>query len=257
MDGWIKIHRIMTANWKWRKHPETGWLFLFILTHCNYKESVLGHLTIKPGQLLMNRRKMSEETGISEQSYRTIINRLKSTQEITHENVKTEGNICTLITVVNWSKYQTSENQNQPTDQPTTNPRSTHDQPYPKKLRIKEGKNNTNTVSQAIQVPFVAAEIIRYLNQKANKSFDENLLAHAKFINARMKEGATVEDFKAVIDIKVFQWLDDNHMDKNLRPKTLFNSENFDGYLQEAKSKRKESDDCDSIINKIGVIDEE
>jgi uncharacterized phage protein (TIGR02220 family) len=74
-----------------------------------------------------------------------------------------------------------------------------------------------------------AAEVIDYLNAKANRNFEAND-SNAKFVIARMRDGATVEQLKAVVDSKVAEWLNDPKMEKYLRPGTLFNAEKFGQY---------------------------
>lgn len=86
------------------------------------------------------------------------------------------------------------------------------------------------------------AQIIDYLNTNTNKSFSCKSAAATKKINARLAEGYGFEEFKKVIDVKKAEWMDDEDMNKYLRPETLF-SEKFDSYLNQAtsgKSKLKE-----------------
>lgn len=76
-------------------------------------------------------------------------------------------------------------------------------------------------------------EVIDYLNKVAGTRF-KNTPANDKFINGRLSEGYTIEDFKAVIDKKVKDWLKDAKMRVYLRPETLFNATKFQSYLSEA-----------------------
>lgn len=79
-------------------------------------------------------------------------------------------------------------------------------------------------------------EIIEYLNSVCGKRFSPKTEGQIKFIRARLKEGRTVEDLKQVIDTKASQWLG-NDSEKYLRPSTLFNSEKFEGYLNEKSTR--------------------
>lgn len=74
-------------------------------------------------------------------------------------------------------------------------------------------------------------DVIDYLNEKAGTKFKPSTKSSQGHINARLKEGATLEDFKAVIDNKVADWKNDGEWSKYLRPATLFNGEKFEGYL--------------------------
>lgn len=77
-------------------------------------------------------------------------------------------------------------------------------------------------------------EIIAYLNEKTGKNFSARSRVNQGHMSARLKEGFTVEDFKRVIDVKWFQWHDDEKMAHFLRPETLFGTK-FDRYLNEEK----------------------
>lgn len=74
-----------------------------------------------------------------------------------------------------------------------------------------------------------AADVLAYLNSKAGRNFAATP-ANTKLILGRIKEGATVEDLKAVVDAKVAEWLNDSKMSQYLRPATLFNAEKFGQY---------------------------
>lgn len=74
------------------------------------------------------------------------------------------------------------------------------------------------------------SDVVAYLNTKTGKAF-RTVAANAKLIRARLAEGATVDQVKAVIDAKVAEWRDDREMSKYLRPSTLFNATRFEQYL--------------------------
>ena len=78
----------------------------------------------------------------------------------------------------------------------------------------------------------VISEIIDYLNQKTGKHFKKSIGNTARAINARVKEGFTVDDFKSVIDKKVIEWGKDERMKQYLRPQTLFGTK-FESYLNQ------------------------
>lgn len=78
----------------------------------------------------------------------------------------------------------------------------------------------------------VISEIIDYLNQKTGKHFRKSIANTTRAINARIKEGFTVDDFKAVIDKKVIEWGKDERMKQYLRPQTLFGTK-FESYLNQ------------------------
>lgn len=77
--------------------------------------------------------------------------------------------------------------------------------------------------------PDAPTEIIEYLNGKTGRRFGF-VKANLDLVKARIKEGATVETMKAVIDAKVKAWKGDPKMDEYLRPETLFGARKFAQY---------------------------
>lgn len=74
--------------------------------------------------------------------------------------------------------------------------------------------------------------IIDYLNEKTDSHYKATTPKTKQLVQARLKEGFTVDDFKTVIDKKTATWLNDNKMNKYLRPLTLFGTK-FEDYLNE------------------------
>ncbi len=103
----------------------------------------------------------------------------------------------------------------------------------PNKRKEKKRKEKESKEKESKENP-AALDALNYLNSNANRQF-KITQGNIKHINARLDEGHKLEDLKAVVDLKCHQWLDDAKMKTYLRPQTLFNSEKFDGYLQEAQ----------------------
>ena len=78
-------------------------------------------------------------------------------------------------------------------------------------------------------------EVVEYLNLKANRNYRPGTTKTKSLISARLKD-YTVEDIKAVIDFKVGEWLENEKMNKYLRPETLFNETKFENYINELPS---------------------
>lgn len=77
--------------------------------------------------------------------------------------------------------------------------------------------------------------IIGHLNKSTGKNFKASSSKTRSLIDARLKEGYTVEDFYKVIDTKALEWKGTN-FEKYLRPETLFGPK-FEGYLNESMPK--------------------
>jgi phage replication O-like protein O len=111
-----------------------------------------------------------------------------------------------------------------------SNPKSSVIQPLYKENNKENSKNKNKDIVRKSDSNNDYCEVISYLNEKANKRF-KNTPANHKNINARIKEGHSIDDLKAVIDHKSIQWGQDRQMIAYLRPSTLFSAKNFESYL--------------------------
>ncbi len=100
-NGFIALHRSL-LSWGWHTDPATGWLFVNLLLMANWTDSEWQGMTIERGQLVTGRKALAAQTGLSEQTVRTSLNRLKSTNEITIAST----NKFSVITIVNYGKFQ-------------------------------------------------------------------------------------------------------------------------------------------------------
>jgi hypothetical protein len=139
--GWIKLHRKL-VEWQWYKKTNMTHLFIHLVLSANHEDNKWQGIEIKRGQLITGRKSLSEETGISEQSIRTCLHLLKSTNEITIKST----NKYSIITICNYDSYQFKDNAiNQQfnhdlNQQPTSNQPATNQQP----TTNKNDKNNKN-----------------------------------------------------------------------------------------------------------------
>jgi uncharacterized phage protein (TIGR02220 family) len=77
-----------------------------------------------------------------------------------------------------------------------------------------------------------AMEVLQFLNVKTGRNY-QAVDANLKLIVARLKEGATVDDCRAVVAKKFRDWNGDDKMQDYLRPATLFNATKFAQYRGE------------------------
>lgn len=165
-----------------------------------------------------------------------------------------------VITIPNWSKHQTLDK---------IEKRNEYQKEYMKEYRAKQKQLACNTnVSKSVSPnskPNVSnleeelegeeeldkkryiVEIVAYLNHVAGTSYRDSSKTTIKHINARLKEGYTVDDFKQVIDKKCFEWLKDKEWAKYLRPETLFGTK-FESYLNQQIKGYKPTTDNDVIL---------
>jgi uncharacterized phage protein (TIGR02220 family) len=77
----------------------------------------------------------------------------------------------------------------------------------------------------------IYSEVLDYLNLKAETRY-RNVESNFKHIKARLNDGFTIDDFKAVIDKKCAEWKG-TEFEKYLTPETLFRPSNFEKYLNQ------------------------
>jgi uncharacterized phage protein (TIGR02220 family) len=77
-----------------------------------------------------------------------------------------------------------------------------------------------------------AVQVLNFLNEKTGRNY-EPVPANIELIVARLKEGATVDDCRAVVAKKCREWSADEKMSEYLRPATLFNRTKFAQYRGE------------------------
>ena len=80
-------------------------------------------------------------------------------------------------------------------------------------------------------------EIIDYLNEKAKTKYRQ-VENNYKHIRARINEGFSLEDFKLVIDKKCKEWIG-TEFERYLTPETLFRPSNFEKYLNQNITEKK------------------
>lgn len=93
-------------------------------------------------------------------------------------------------------------------------------------------------------------KIVDYLNRKLHTNYKMKSKRATKNIKARLKEGYTFDDFKAVIDKKHDDWISDSLMIRYLKPTTLFSSEHFDEYLNQPVLSKEAPKEVSSYLRK-------
>jgi len=159
----------------------------------------------------------------------------KITYEVGSDNINKEKSYVIYIT--NWKKYQSESarvmqyyDKNKVTDKGGKKKKKKKDEVV---KDVVEEQDDSDS-------PLIN-EVITYFNQQAGTQYKPSTKAIRRMINARIKEGATLDDFKKVIDKKAAQWKDDPKMFKYLRPITLFCAEKFEAYLNEPEPVKQES----------------
>ena len=97
------------------------------------------------------------------------------------------------------------------------------------------GKSSIGKNTYCPSLPSVAEDIVTFLNSTVGSNYKSTTGKTRKLIAARLAEGFTVDDFKAVITKKAKEW-QGTDMAQYLRPETLFGTK-FEGYLNQPEVK--------------------
>lgn len=201
----------------------------------------------------LDTNKISRETGLDVSNINETLRLLEGKNIMKRE----KGQILFNRHIEQWKKVETAskdKRSKQPRNKVETtflqgqnNPTKTHNRQSVSDLQLpKENINKKESPITPKNEPLESArqskqdidEIIAFLNETTGKSFKASTSRTQKDIRARLNEGFTIEDFKAVIKVKSDQWNGDTKMDGYLRPQTLF-SNKFEGYLQESNRATK------------------
>jgi biotin operon repressor len=104
--GFITLHRKI-VDWEWYSDANVFRIFTHLILTANWEPKKWKGVPVKRGQKITSIQHMAEETGLTEQSVRTAIKKLKLTGELTTEAT----NKYTLVTLINYDFYQDKENQ--------------------------------------------------------------------------------------------------------------------------------------------------
>lgn len=199
-------------------------IWRLLCRYSNYDTDVAGY-TIN--QLVVNSDK---RLNLTTQKIRTILKKFEKQGYIEFLSSGSKGKESTLKLTIKQQLFNNNTTnkteQLQQVEDLGSNNLTTNQQQSNNTTKKKEKDNNNNNIYSLV---------IDYLNRKASTNYRASTKNTQSFINARVREGYTVEDFKKVIDSKSKDWLNTD-FEKYLRPSTLFGTK-FENYLNEANKK--------------------
>lgn len=217
-NGWVKLHRKIT-EWEWYSDINTCRLFIHLLLIANHTDKKWKGIDVKAGQCITGRISLSEQTGLTEQSIRTSLNKLKSTSEITIKST----NKYSIITILNWNSYQET---NQP-----ANKQLTSNQPA---TNHKQECKNDNNISKDMVTPVYG---------------NKDLISLKKFLmNGYPKPLSGITDTRKLYNLKQIctkrknqdEWLNDNWKNNVKNFLALYLDETPEEYLVNSVDKLRE-----------------
>lgn len=218
---------IREKNWFWLENDLVDREDISAMEKLIYM--LLARYADKEGKCFPSQDKLCKITGIKD--YRTIVKYLKQLEEkglieIKKNNGKVNvyylKNVSTPPTKNVGTKNATANFVEEP---PTKNVGTPPTNFAGITIHNKKGIINNTQYIKEIE------EVVIHLNEKAGTKYKYNSKNTTKHIQARIREGYTLEDFKTVIDKKCSEWLNTD-MEKYLCPETLFGSK-FEKYLNQ------------------------
>jgi len=149
-NGYIKLWRKF-EKWEWFDSSNMVHLFIFLLMRATHEDCKYHGYDIKRGQVIFGLKATKKATGISVQSLRTCLTKLKSTHEITYQPTHD----FSIVTICNYESYQSNPNKiNTPINTITNIQSTSHQQPINNIQEDKEHKNKdivTKNIPDSIQ----------------------------------------------------------------------------------------------------------
>lgn len=189
-------------------------VFIWCLIRAAHKENFitvrtgrgLSEVRLSPGSFLFGRESAAKELNMPPT---TVWKRMLKLEKLEILNIERDSHFS-IVYIMNWGIYQADREKGD----------SERDRQGTGKGHKQELKKNIYRQNSLI--------VLAYLNEKTGKRY-----RYASFIEARLKDGGTVDECKRIIDAK----LKDPYFLENpkfLNPRTLFRPSHWDQYLNEA-----------------------
>lgn len=174
MEGWIKLHRKMLDNPIIFKDKDYLAIWVYLLLNASHKEIPAlfkgKRIMLQKGQLITGRKSISKQLDISESKTYRVLNAYKSEHQIEQQI----SNKNSLITIVNWDKYQITEQQ---IEQQVNSNRTASEQQVNTNKNIKNIKNEIiyNNIVKIFNEKCCNLSKIKKLTDKRKKAIDKFL----------------------------------------------------------------------------------
>lgn len=178
--GYVKLWR-KTLDSGILQHPTAWQVFGYLLLMANskpHRRIIAGVMTeAKPGEVITGRERLAEELGLSVQQIRTALNLLKKLEIVTIKST----NKYSVISLVNWDRYQQHEPAGQPASppagQPAPNQHLTTEQEVKNITHTPESKDSSVCVAQAGRKNSSSSDVLagkrKRLEGKRKQTFEE------------------------------------------------------------------------------------
>lgn len=248
--GFVLVSKSILEDEKIMLDPSTLQIVMYLLLEASYERREVWYgigkgrtlIKLERGQLVTGSRQISARLKLARA---TVDRRLRILEEDGFLSRKMSHQY-TIVTICNYNEYQDMKNYGGPASEPPKiPPKMPASEPH-----LKKCAENTKHTNNDLK------EVIDHLNEvlkKGGRNGRYRYSGHnADFVSGRLNDGFTVDELKAVIDLKASQWLKppksgQKDMRMYVRPDTLFRPGNFEKYVSELPVKGKSGSD--------GVID--
>ena len=197
MDGWLKLYRSILDSAVFQD-AEVLKVWIWLLCNVAFEQ----HDTIcygkvihlKPGQIATGRKKIAQCTDLSENKVYRALTALKSLGNIEIKST----NKYSIITVVNWEKYQDENGKRTANEQQTNNKTTAEEQQDDsKRTQHKNGKNGKNE-KEIYMCPFFDRAWELFPNKKGKSAISKKAMRELAEAG-ETSVIAAIENYKAEI----------------------------------------------------------
>ena len=189
---YIKLSRKI-LEWEWYSDINTKTLFLHMLLKANWKDGRFQGIEIPRGSFTSSYQMLAMETGLTVKNVRTSLEHLKKTEEV----AVSRHPKFSVFTIKNYIKYQSAGSQPAVDGQSAGSQLATIEEGKKERINISpngdRAENRKNSIYDTIRESYnsVCGSYPRLSKMSE---------ARKKAINARMKTGYTLEDFKTLFE---------------------------------------------------------
>lgn len=169
--GWVKLHRKL-LEWEWYGDAHMVHLLVHLLLTAAPEDRKYKGLTIKRGQVVTSKKKLSEALNMSETSVMRRLRRL----EVDHfVDLKVDQH-GTVITICNYDSYQSKQKVSGPLRGPKV------EQAYNNRNNKKRRRSNEDNTSLLSSLPPHAREVVSKFSEVDNNRYRVEIANDADFI---------------------------------------------------------------------------
>lgn len=218
-------------EWEWWDDHTVVIVWIYLIGQANWKPNKWHGYEIPRGSLVTSLRSIAKNCNLTVRQVRTAIEKLEATHNLTRKTTHR----FTLITVENYDTYQLSPRWSDTVNDTLSDKLTTT-------LEYQRINNNKEREASGPPSPSLSSEIISYLNDKTGNTFKPDGAENIRLVSGLISAGYSTDDIKKVIDRKVDEWGEVDHMRYALRPRTLFKRSNFEEYLNAPETSKEYED---------------